>query len=195
VTVVIVLALASCATTTTGSNPPLGSGGPSGAALPTTELGRFDQAALEARFDTVFTHADLTETMSLYTADYRLPLGLEFTTDPADETHQILETSLTLSTDRDESGVAIERSWFRLMLGHQPEALAWVRDQRDQYLAAPGQDVSIRSRFGPVCAGFFAFGSKTSPSGKATTMGYFVETQYANVNCHGATAQDSGEAP
>jgi hypothetical protein len=193
-TVVMILALTACATTT-GSNPPRGTGDPSGAALPTTELGTFDRAALEARFDTVFTHADVTETMSLYTADYHLPLGLEFTIDPADETQQILETSLTLSTDRDESSVAIERTWFRLMLGHQPDALAWVRDQRDQYLAAPGRDVSIRSMFGAVCTGFFAFGSKTSPSGKATTMGYFVETQYANVNCHGTLAHESGEAP
>jgi hypothetical protein len=187
VTVVIVLALAACATTT-GSNPPLGTGGPSGAALPTTELGTFDQAAFEARFDTVFSLADLTERMSRTTADYRQPLSLEFTIDPADETQRILETSLTVSTDRDESGVAIERTWFRLMLGQQPDALAWVRDQRDQYLAAPGPDVSIRSLFGAVCAGFFAFGSKTSPSGKATTMGYFVETLYANVNCHGTSA-------
>jgi hypothetical protein len=184
VTVVMVLALAACATTT-GSNPPLGTGGQSGAALPSTELGTFDKAAFEARFDTVFTRNDLTETMSLYTADYRLPLGLEFTIDPADETQGIVQTTLAFSTNRDELDVAIERTWFRLMLGHQPEALAWVRDQRDQYLAAPGPDVSIRSRFGAVCAGFFAFGSKTSPSGKATTMGYFVETQYANVNCHG----------
>jgi hypothetical protein len=192
VTVVIVLALAACATTT-GSNPPPGTGGPSGAGLPTTELGTFDQAALEAKFDTVFTHDDLTETRSRYTADYRLPLGLEFTVDPADETKRILETSLKLSTDRDESRVAIERTWFRLMLDHQPEALAWVRDKRDEYLAAPGPDVSIRSLFGAVCAGFFAFGSKTSPSGKATTMGYFVETQDANVNCHGTSARESRE--
>jgi hypothetical protein len=132
--------------------------------------------------------------MSLFTADYRLPLGLEFTIDPADQTQQILETSLTLSTDRDESDVTIERAWFRLMLGHQPKALAWVRDQRDEYLAAPGPDVSVRSLFGPVCVGFFAFGSKTSASGKATTMGYFVETQYANVNCHGLSAHESRES-
>jgi hypothetical protein len=187
VTVVIVIALAACATTP-ASNPALGSGGSSGAALPTSELGRFDQAALEAKFDTAFSHSDLTYTMRLYTADYRLPLGLEFTTDPADVSQRIIETTLSLSTDRDEADVAIERTWFRLMLGHQPEALAWVRDQRDQYLAAPGPDVHIRSLFGAVCVGFFAFGSETSPSGKATTMGYFVETQYANVNCHDTSA-------
>src|SRR5215211_7338281 len=84
VTVAMVLALAACATST-GSNPPPSTGDPSGAAGSTSELGRFDQTALEAKFDTAFSHSDLTYTMRLYTADYRLPLGLEFTTDPADE--------------------------------------------------------------------------------------------------------------
>ena len=39
--------------------------------------------------------------------------------------------------------------------------------------------------FGPACAGFFAFGADTSPTGEATTMGYFIETQDAHVNCQG----------
>ena len=77
------------------------------------------------------------------------------------------------ANDRIGTQVAIERTWFRLMFRHSPDALAWVREQRDDYLAAPGADSSVRRRFGPVCAGFFAFGSatsgqKTSPRGSGT---------------------------
>jgi hypothetical protein len=182
--VLMALALGACAAR--GTTPAPATGSASGSALPATELGTFDQPALEAKFDTVFSHDDLTESKSRYTSDYRLPLGLEFTIHPADPSKRILETSLRLSVDRIPAQVAIERIWFRLMFRHSPEALAWVREQRDDYLAAPGPDSSVRRRFGPVCAGFFAFGSATSASGKATTMGYFVETQDADVNCHRA---------
>jgi hypothetical protein len=183
VVVLLALALGAC-TAPASSSSTAPSGGASGSALPGMELGTFDQEALEAKFGTVFTHEDLTESKSRYISDFRLPLGLEFTIHPADQTKRILETSVRLSVSRDPSQVAIERLWFRLMLAHQPDALEWLRQERDDYLAAPGPDVSVRSMFGPVCTGFFAFGSATSATGKATTMGYFVETQDAHVNCH-----------
>lgn len=183
-TLIALATLGACAAT--GATPLAGGGdGASGSESPATVMGTFDQEALEAKFETVFTRDELTESKRRYTADYKLPLGLEFTIHPADEMRRILETSLRLSVGRNGSDVAIERVWFRLMLRRQPEALRWLRDQRDEYLADPGADVSIRSLFGPLCAGFFAFGSETSPDGKATTMGYFVETQDAHVNCQG----------
>jgi len=146
-------------------------------------LGAFDRASLQRTFGTVLSEQDLTETKRRYTADYHLPLGLEFTIDPADASMQLLETTLRLSVDRPASEQQIERDWFRLYSSHQPEAMDWIRKQRDDYLAKPGRDTSIRSMFGPACAGFFAFGADTSPTGKATTMGYFIETQDAHVNC------------
>ena len=148
-------------------------------------LGAFDRASLQRTFGTVLSEQDLTETKRRYTADYHLPLGLEFTIDPADPSMQLLETTLRVSVERTPAEQKIERDWFRLYSAHQPEAMDWIRKQRDDYLAKPGQDTSIRSMFGPACAGFFAFGADTSPTGRATTMGYFIETQDAHVNCQG----------
>jgi hypothetical protein len=180
----LAIALVACAAR--GTTPlPAASGGGSDSEPSSSELGTFDQPALEKTFDTVFTHEDLTFSKSRYTAGYRLPLSLEFTIHPADQAKRILETSLRLSVDRPDSEVALERTWFKLMLSHQPAALEWLRQQRDDYLARPGPDTSIRSMFGPVCTGFFTFGAETSASGRSTTMGYFVETQDAHVNCNG----------
>ena len=181
----ILMAVALGACVAEGASPPFGSGDAGSSGLPSTELGTFDISKYQATFDTVLTKQDLTETKRRYTADYQPPLGLEFTIHPDDETKRILETSLRLSVDRTAAEMKVERIWFRVMLAHQPEALTWIREQRDHYLAEPGADVSIRTLYGPVCAGFFAFGAETSPGGKATTMGYFVETQDAHVNCQG----------
>ena len=159
------------------------SGGAAGSEGPATVLGAFDRASLQKTFDTVLSEQDLTETKRRYTADYHLPLGLEFTIDPADPAMLLLETTLRLSVERTPAEQTVERDWFRMVAAHQPEALDWIRKQRDDYLAKPGPDESIRSMFGPACAGFFAFGAETSPTGKAETMGYFIETQDAHVNC------------
>ena len=148
-------------------------------------LGPFDRAALQKTFGTVLSEQDLTENKRRYTADYHLPLGLEFTIDPADPAMQLLETTLRLSVDPTPAEEKVQQDWFRQFSAHQPAALDWIRKQRDHYLAQPGPDESIRSMFGPACAGFFAFGAETSPTGKATTMGYFIETQDAHVNCQG----------
>lgn len=56
-----------------------------------------------------------------------------------------------------------QRAWFRLVRRQQPEALEWIREQRDQYPAGPGPYVSIRTIFGPVCTGFFAYGVRDEP--------------------------------
>jgi hypothetical protein len=176
--------LSGCGAAAQPTNGPGASGGASDE-IPATVLGTFDQPALEARFGTVFTHEDLTEEKSRYTSDYRLPLGLEFTIHPSDTQKRVLETSVRLSTSRPADQVAVEKSWFHLMERYQPDVLAWLARQRDDYLAHPDADASVRSMFGPVCAGFFAFGSATSLDGRPTTMGYFVETQDAHVNCHG----------
>jgi hypothetical protein len=183
VPVAFALALAACAAS--GTNPSASADGSGGSDVPATALGTMDVPALEAAFDTDFTSHVLTESKRRYTADFKLPLGVTFTTHPDDEQQQILETSVRISTDRPEPEVDVERAWFRLVANHQPEVLAWIREQRDQYLAEPGPDASIRRIFGQVCAGFFAFGAETSPTGKATTMGYFVETRDAHINCQG----------
>jgi hypothetical protein len=180
---ILALALCACGVPAPASNP--ASGGPTGSEGPATVLGAFDRATLQQTFDTVLSEEDLTETKRRYTADYHLPLGLEFTIDPADPAMLLLETTLRLSVNRSPGERKVEDDWFRVFSAHQPEALDWIRRQRDDYLKKPGPDTSIRSMFGPVCAGFFAFGADTSASGKATTMGYFVETQDAHVNCQG----------
>jgi hypothetical protein len=174
--------LTACATpraTLTG-----GSGGPAGSDVPAA-LGTFDRAALETTFATTLTDNDLTETKRRYTADFRLPLGLEFTIDPADASQHLLETSIRFSVARTDAEKQVERAWFRLISPHQPAAAQWIREQRDRFLAGKQTDISVRSFFGPVCAGFFAFGEATSPTGMAETMGYFAETQDAHVNCQG----------
>ena len=179
--IVVAAILGGCGTPASGSAAV--SGGATGSEGPATVLGAFDRASLQETFDTVLSEQDLTETTRRYTADYHLPLGLEFTIDPADAAMQLLETTLRVSVERTPAEQTVERDWFRLFSAHQPEALDWIRKQRDDYLAKPGPDESIRSMFGPACAGFFAFGAETSPTGKATTMGYFIETQDAHVNC------------
>ena len=180
VLVVVLVACTGTEATPSAAGSPVPSSG-----FGANELGTFDQAALESTFHTIFTHEDLTFEKSRYVSDYHLPLGLEFTIHPSDQKKRILETSLRLSLERADSDVAIEKIWFRLMERYQPKVLDWLRKQRDDYLKQPGADASIRSMFGPICAGFFAFGSATSANGKATSMGYFVETQDAHVNCHG----------
>jgi hypothetical protein len=178
----VAVGLAACATPGGGGSG--GSGAPTGSTVPAA-LGTFDRAALETAFDTTLTENDLTETKRRYTADYRLPLGLEFTIDPADPSRHLLETSIRFSVARTDDEMRAERAWFRLVSPHQPAAVQWIRDQRDRFLAGKRADLSVRSFFGPVCAGFFAFGAATSPTGKAETMGYFAETQDAHVNCQG----------
>ena len=178
----VCVALAACAAP--GATGGSGSGAPAGSGVPAA-LGTFDQVALENTFDTTLTDHDLTETKRRYTADYRLPQGLEFTIDPADASQHLLETSLRLSVARTDAEMRVERAWFRVVAPHQAAAVDWIRDQRDRFLAGNRSDVSVRSFFGPVCAGFFAFGAATSPTGKAETMGYFAETQDAHVNCQG----------
>jgi hypothetical protein len=178
----IVIVLAACAVP--GGSAGDGSEAPTGSNV-AAALGTFDRAALEKTFGTTLTEADLTETKRRYTADYRLPLGLEFTIDPADASQHLLETSIRFSVARTDAEMRVERAWFRLVSPHQPKAVQWIRDQRDRFLAGKRADISVRSFFGPLCAGFFAFGAATSPTGKAETMGYFAETQDAHVNCQG----------
>ena len=176
---VLVVALAGCAI---GDSSAGVGGGPTGSGGPAPVLGTFDRSALESTFDTTLTEQDLTATKRRYTADYRLPLGLEFTIDPADPT-SLVETAVRFSIDRTPAERTVERSWIELMSRLQPDALRWIRRQRDDYLADPGRDLHVRSRFGPVCAGFFTYGAETSATGRADVMGYFVETQEAHVNC------------
>jgi len=182
ITALACVALVACAAPGATGNG--GSGAAAGSGVPAA-LGRFDKAALETTFETTLTDHDLTETKRRYTADYQLPLGLEFTIDPADASQHLLETSLRLSVARTDAEMRVERAWFRLVASHQAAAVDWIQDQRDRFLAGNRADVNVRSFFGPLCAGFFAFGAATSTTGKAETMGYFAETQDAHINCQG----------
>ena len=118
----VCVALAACAAP--GATGGSGSGAPAGSGVPAA-LGTFDKVALENTFDTTLTDHDLTETKRSYTADYRLPLGLEFTIDPADATQHLLETSLRPAEVAPLVGFADQAHltrWFRRVLGVTPAA-------------------------------------------------------------------------
>lgn len=150
-------------------------------------LGLFDLNEYEEKYDTTFTTQNVTDMEAIrYSAAYDFPWGMDImVVEPGSNIIIQTEFTLGLSEEATATELTAHRTWFRETASHQPEATAWIEEQLDDYLEAPGAEINVSETFGPVCAGFFTLvppdlgdSDLTDPYfGVATTVGYFVSAE------------------
>lgn len=150
-----------------------------------TLLGRFD---LEEYNDMLGVDAT-TATVEGGRIRYVYELGqvnVEFMIDPNDEDKTIIQSSFGISDIRAELSAyesgALE-TWFRLTEGYQPDATKWIQARLDDYLAAPGAEMTLNEEFDDARAGFytiqpFSF-DDPDPMRPASLVGFYVEDRRA----------------
>lgn len=161
-------------------------------AEPDSLLGFFDLEEYEQLYYTTFTTDNVTDMTAIrYRADFEYPLSLDLMIEPDDPDKAIIQTSFSFDSADEWTGIwrKAQETWFDVTDDYQPEAVGWIRQHLDEYLAAPGAAVSNRQAFGDACAGFFTldphqFDLSPDPLdpnfGKATSIGYFVEDSSIN---------------
>jgi hypothetical protein len=116
---------------------------------PDEPLGVFDLEAFEARFDVELSTQTLSESSNImYTAADEV--GLNFIVDPNDPNNPIFGTGITSRLP--DHNAATVGEWLAFVAETQPDAAEWLTTERDNYLAAPGAEVSLAKRFGGLCA-------------------------------------------
>jgi hypothetical protein len=134
-------------------------------------LGTFELDAFESRFDVEFSTEDLTQSSNtLYAADLDSSLGLGFIVDP---NNAIVGTSIRSPLPDDNT--ATEDQWLAFVAETRPDAAEWLKSERDEYLAAPGGEVSLAESFGELCAGLVAAPPIFEPSRDATYLDMWVQ--------------------
>lgn len=175
--VVIVVAVGGCvgqqgadtAADETGSQPTAAA-----SVDPDAPLGAFDLDEWEALFDTSFTTENVTDSEEIrYAGDYAFPRTLDAMVNPSDPTKAIVQTSMGF--DIAEPDLALMEDWLSLFDEQHPDATAWITEQVDSYLAAPGAEVSLSEEFDGICANLFTIGSVLEPTAPASTLGVYFE--------------------
>lgn len=139
---------------------------------PDEPLGVFDLEAFEGRFDVELSPLTLSASSNIqYTA--MDALGLHFTVDPNDPNNAIVGTGITSRLPDDNAATVGE--WLAFVAETQPDAAEWLTTERDNYLAAPGAEVSLAKWFGGLCAGLVASPPILEPGSDATSLYMFVQ--------------------
>lgn len=151
------------------------------AAEPETLLGIFDLDEYNEMLGTDATTATVEGGRIRYVYEIG-QVNAEFMVDPNDETKTILQSSfgvsdiLTEPTERENEALL---TWFRITEDHQPEAVAWIREKLDEYLAAPGAGMTLTEDFGDARAGFYTIQPPSlddpDPLRPASLVGFYVE--------------------
>jgi hypothetical protein len=132
-------------------------------------LGVFDLEAFEARFDVRFSPQNLSATRDIqYTAVGAL--GLHFT---VDTNNAIVGTGITSRLPDDKATPVDE--WLAFVAETQPDAAEWLTTERDNYLLAPGAEVSLSKWFGGLCAGLATSFPMFEPGSDVNSLYMFVQ--------------------
>ena len=152
---------------------------------PTTLLGTFDLDTFGALFGVSAT----TATVEGGKIRYVYMVGqddIEFMIDPNDEAKTIIQSSFGVSDIFAASTVAesqAQQTWFRITRERQPDAAAWIQARLDDYLAAPGAEMSLKKDFGAARAGFYTIQAPSfdnpDPLRPAGLVGFYVEDRQA----------------
>jgi hypothetical protein len=159
-----------------GSGPNVGSGPtprPTASTVnPEAPLGLFDLDAFEGRFDVEFSARTLSESSNI---DYAAAdeVGLNFTVDPDDPSNPIVGTGIT-SRLPDHNAATVDE-WLAFVAETQPDAAEWLRSERDDYLAAPGAEVSLARWFDGLCAGLSTSSPILEPGSDVNSLSMFVQ--------------------
>ncbi|MCV0377537.1 hypothetical protein [Microbacterium sp.] len=148
---------------------------------PPTLFGTFDLDEYNELFGVSATTATVEGGRIRYVYDVG-EVDADFMVDPNDESKTILQSSFAVSDiladPTAEESEAME-AWFRLTQGRQPEAVAWIREKLDDYLAAPGAEMTLTENFGDTRAGFFTLQpfsfDDPDPLRPASLVGFYVE--------------------
>ena len=159
-----------------GSRPDVGSGPtprPTASTVnPNPPLGLFDLDAFEGRFDVEFSAQTLSESSNV---DYAAAdeVGLNFIVDPGDPSNPIVGTGIT-SRLPDHNAATVDE-WLAFVAETQPDVAGWLTSERDDYLAAPGAEVSLAKWFGGLCAGLGTSSPILEPGSDVTSLHMFVQ--------------------
>jgi hypothetical protein len=116
---------------------------------PDEPLGVFDLEAFEGRFDVELSAQTLSESSNVQYAAVD-EVGLNFIVDADDPNNAIVGTGIT-SRLPDHNAATVDE-WLAFVAETQPDAAEWLTTERDNYLVAPGAEVSIAKWFGGLCA-------------------------------------------
>lgn len=144
-------------------------------------LGTFDVDEYNDMFGTDATTATVEGGRIRYV--YQVgQVNAEFMIDPNDEWKTILQSSFGVSdilAEPTEAENEAMRTWFRITDNYQREAVDWIREKLDEYLAAPGAEMTLVEDFGDARAGFFTIQPPSfddpDPLRPASLVGFYVE--------------------
>jgi hypothetical protein len=148
---------------------------------PATLFGTFDLEEYSALFGVSATTATVEGGLIRYVYDVG-EMNAEFMIDPNDESKTIVQSSFGVSdilADRTAVESEAMDTWFQVTESSQPEAAAWIREKLDEYLAAPGAEMTLNEDFGDARAGFFTLQPVSfddpDPLRPASLVGFYVE--------------------